>query len=455
MSRIDRSRLPDVGEDRAFRLPPINRFRLPNGLRVLYAERRDVPIVTMLLQVSVGSADDPLARPGLAALTADMLDEGSGDRSAIDMAEAVERIGGRFDTDIGPDSTTLGMTTLARFRDRGMGLLADMLLRPRLAAEDFARVRQLRVTRLAQLRDVAPSVADRAFVRTLYGAHPYGHLSLGTEAGLRETTVDQVGAFHRALADPHAATLIVVGAVSADELIESVTEAFGSWRASVQMPPRPVISDATIPASHREVVLVHRADAAQSELRVGQITTTRQTPDYHALLVLNLILGGQFVSRINLKLREEKGYTYGARTGFDLRRGRGPFAVQVSVQTDATADALHDIYNELDAIRTTRPPTDQELMLARTGLTRGYPRNFETVDQIARGMAQIALYDLPDTYYEDFIPRIARVRGEDVVEAATRHLDPSRCAAVVVGDRIKVEPGLDATGFGALRIEEG
>jgi zinc protease len=199
-------------------------------------------------------------------------------------------------------------------------------------------------------------------------------------------------------------------------------------------------------------VVVPREGAAQSELRIGHLAARRDTPDYSALLVMNAALGGQFVSRVNLKLREEKGYTYGARTGFDWRRGLAPFSLQASVHTASTADAVRDSLGELEAIRGTRPLSDAELALAKASLTKGYPRNFETAQQVARSVAQLALYRLPDTYFEEFVPKVNAVSGDDITRVARRYLDPSRLTTLIVGDHSAIAESLDSLGFGAPEV---
>ena len=176
----------------------------------------------------------------------------------------------------------------------------------------------------------------------------------------------------------------------------------------------------------------------------------RKTPDYHAALVANMILGGQFVSRINMNLREDKGYTYGARTSFEFRRAPGPFVLHASVQHDATADALREALGEIRAIRGERPVTREELELGRASLTRGYPRNFETADQVARGAAQLALYDLPDDYFTTFVPTVLALTEQEVTAIAAKHIDPARLLTVVVGDRDKLTPSLKALGLGEV-----
>jgi len=167
---------------------------------------------------------------------------------------------------------------------------------------------------------------------------------------------------------------------------------------------------------------------------------------------MNAVLGGQFVSRINLKLREEKGYTYGARTGFDWRRGVSPFALQTSVHTGATADAIADSLAEIQAVRGSRPPSDTEMQLAKASLTRGYPRGFETAQQVARSVAQIALYGLPDTYFAEFVPKVNAVTSANVVDAAARYLDPSKLTTLIVGDHSAIAESLRGLGLGEPQV---
>ena len=194
--------------------------------------------------------------------------------------------------------------------------------------------------------------------------------------------------------------------------------------------------------------VIPRPGAPQSELRIGHVAVARNTPDYHALVAANMVLGGQFVSRINLNLREEKGLTYGARTSFDFRRMAGPFALQVSVQTAATAQAIHESFDEIAAIRGPRPVSTDELALGVAALTRGYARNFETAEQIGRAATQIALYDLPDDYFTTFVPKVLSLTEQDVTAIAAKHIDPSRLLTVVVGDRDKLTPSLAALDLG-------
>jgi predicted Zn-dependent peptidase len=448
MSPIDRSRLPLVGPTPPFQFAAIRKDRLKNQLAVWTAEHRGLPLVSILLVFPSGSAADFEGYEGLAALTADMLDEGSGDRSAIDINAAFARIGAHLDIDVSSDATVLSVSCLSRFATQALELMADCVMRPRLADADFDRIRQLRRTRLMQIRDMASAVADRAFMQLVYGAHPYGHMALGTEEALRQITIEDVRAFHQRIFRPASATLVASGEISPAEFQQMAGDAFGGW----MMPPAASLADPTLapppPEPAHRLALVNKTGAAQAEIRIGEVGVSRSTPDYHPLIVLNMVLGGQFVSRINMKLRQEKGLTYGARTSFDFRRGRGPFMLQTSVQIDGTADAVQDALKEIDAIRSDRPPTSQEVEAAKAALTRGYTRNFETVEQVARAMAQLLLYGLPDNYFDTFAMRVGDVDVEQVRDVAVRHLNPGKLATAIVADAALVGPQLTRAGLG-------
>jgi predicted Zn-dependent peptidase len=288
-------------------------------------------------------------------------------------------------------------------------------------------------------------------MQMLYEGHPYGHLALGTEPALKEMTVTDVTSFHAGAYLASRATLIAVGDVKAGPLGEMVDAAFEGWTRSEQAGSNVAFDRAlTEPRilSERRLAVVHRAEAAQSELRIGHVAAARNTPDHAPLLVLNMVLGGQFVSRVNLKLREEKGFTYGARTSFDFRRGRGPFLLQTSVQTQVTAEAVKDSIAELQDVLDNRPVTVEELELAKSALTRGYARNFETTEQLARALAQLIVHGLPDQYYDQFPARVREVDAATVARVARSHLHPERMLTLIVGDRPALESSLVSIGLG-------
>ena len=442
--KADRSKLPVPGPGRSFVLPDVDKTTLQNGLRVWTVPHAQIPVVSYVLLIARGASADPRGKDGLAAITADMLDEGSGDRGAIEMHETLARLGAQFDTDIGADATAVSVTALSRVADRALAFIGDVVVRPALREADFERVRQLRLHRLKQMRDSPAAVGDRAFLKLLYADDPYGHAPIGHETTLTALTVDDVRRYHRSAIAPGAATLIAVGDCTHAEVVRQAGDVFGDWIGSGGSD---LVASAA-PTAPPRLAVVPRANAPQSELRIGHVAVPRLTPDYHALALANAILGGQFVSRINLNLREDKGFTYGARTSFEFRRRPGPFLLQVSVQTAATARAIEESIGEISDIRGTRPVTSDELSFGIAALTRGYARNFETADQMARAVMQLALYDLPDDYYAQFVDIVEGITRDEVSRVMTKHVDPSRLTTLVVGDLDVIGADLAALGLG-------
>jgi len=450
---VDRSRLPELGPTPAFRFPSIVRHTLANGLELRTVEHSSIPVVSLVLFARGGLGADPPLREGLAALTADLADEGTPTLSALEVSDALSRIGGDYDVEVGADAIAFSLVTLTRFADRGASLLADITTRPALRQEDFDRVRQQRLDRLTQLKTVPQALAEKAFDHLLYGAHPYGHLAIGSASALAAIDLDQARRFHAAVFQPSRAILVLVGALSHDQLRAVGERAFGSWTDTKSTDAVQIAADIEPPAASAvRRAIVPRRGAAQSELRIGHLSARRNTPDYSALMVMNAVLGGQFVSRVNLKLREEKGFTYGAYTGFDWRRGLGSFSLETSVHTASTAEAISDSLRELEDIRGARPPASEEMALAKASLTLGYPRGFETAEQIARSVASLALHGLPDSYFAEFVPKVTAVTIDEVVRVARLYIDPARLTTLVVGDHDEIGASLDRLGLGEWQV---
>jgi zinc protease len=440
---VDRRFLPVPDPPPGIRFPDLTRSELAPGLRLVTVERRALPLVCLLWLWHAGTAADRDEAPGLAALTADLLDEGTASLTMSGLHEALAGVGGQLDTDIGHDATVLTMLALSNHRERAVELFVDMAERPRLDGADMTRVAGLRLNRLRQLRHSASALADLLFMRRLYGAHPYGRAGIGTETSLQRFTVDDVRMFHRRLASTPA-TVIMVGDITHDEAVRLVSR-------HLSIEPRVGHADPPVPTSPEgsRLLFVPREGAAQSEVRLGRVALPRRTPEYHAAVVTNMLLGGAFVSRINMKLREEKGVTYGARSSFQFLRLAGPFSVQASIQSDATAESLRDVLVELDALGSSRPVSEDELSSARDALTRGYARGFETVEQVARAAAQLALYDLPEDTFDQFSDAVTAVTADDVTGMAQRWLRGDDMQAVVVGEPASSLTGLGAIGLGA------
>ncbi len=452
MGRVDRSRLPQSEAVPVPRFPVVRDGRLSNGLALKIAEHPGPPVVTFRLMMPVGSASDPPGSPGLAALTADLLDEGNADRTGLEVHAALDAIGARLGTEVSADATVISLTTLSRYASEGLALLADIVARPRFDDADVDRVRALRRSRLRQMRSAPSAVADRVFIETVYPEHPYGHLGVGTDESLAGFTRADVFGFHQDAYQLGIATLIASGALTHDQFVASAEGSFG--KLTVRQPTKGAVAEPMcfndVRALATNVVLVDRPGAVQSELRVGHVAAARQTPDYHALRVLNMVLGGQFVSRLNQVLREEKGYTYGVHTVFDCRRAPGPFTFQGSVQADATVESIREVLGQMVSIGGDRPVVPAELDLAQAALTRGFARGFETAGQVVRGIGQLVLHELPEDSYDRFVPEVEAVDIGGVTAAAKAHLHADRATIVVVGPAEVVGPGLDALGLGEV-----
>jgi zinc protease len=433
---------PIEGPPTAVRFPPITREELASGLRVWSLPWTPVPVVTVALLLDAGTAQDPLDRPGLASVTGDLLDEGAGGRDVVQLSDAFSRLGTHLDIDVGQDATSLSFTTLSRNFDAAVALLADVVIRPHLADPDLQRIRALRLSRLRQVQTSASAAADRTFLTGVFGAHPYGHGTLGTSRGVEAVTLEQAREFHGRLLTARGATLLVAGDVPADDVIAAARRHFGDWRGADARPALP-----GPPQSARPVcLLVDRPQAPQSELRVGHLGPSRPAAEFHVLTTLNAALGGQFTSRINRQLREKKGFTYGARTSFDYRRVSGSFVCDTSVQSDATAEAVADVLEEFTAVAGSRPIEGEELAEAQGSLTRGYVRHFETPAHLVRAAAELAKYGLPDDTFDRFVPAVANLTAADVLDAARRSVSASDAIVVIVGDAQKIRPSLATIG---------
>jgi zinc protease len=432
--------MPRAGKTPELRLPKAQSRRLSNGLEVLVVEHHELPVVGLNLVLRSGAEADPRQRGGLASLTADLLDEGTKTRSALDVANALDALGARLGTGADWDRSTVNLLTLSRHLGKALDIFAEVVASPSFPDAELARLRAQRLTALIQQRDNANAIAGTLYPTILYGAeHPYGHAPIGDEASLAAITREDVTRFYESHYRPEGSTLIVVGDVTPDTVVPMLERALAGWKGKAA----PAIE--TVAPPSRENVglyLVDRPGAAQSIVTIGHVGVQRATPDYYALAVLNTILGGQFSSRVNMNLRETKGYTYGARTSFDYRRGAGPFAATAGVQTAVTKESVVEFLKELRGIRGEIPVTPQELEFAKQTIIRGYPAGFETPQQIANRLAEVVAYGLPVDYFDTFTTNVAKVTKEDVERVARRYLDPSRMAILVVGDMKTVEPGL-------------
>ena len=445
----DRTQPPRLAPQPPLTLPAVQERELGNGLRVLLLEAHDVPLAQVNLVVHAGSAADPAGGFGVASFTAAMLDEGAGERSALEIADAVEFLGAELSTSSTFDASAVRLNVPTQRLEQALPIMADVALRPTFPREELERLRQERLTALIQMRDDPAGVATPAFARIVYGAeHRFGTNAIGTTAMLEAVTAEQLRAFHAASYGPGNATLIVVGDVTPAAVLPLLERAFGAWRADARS-TRPALPAAP-QLDARTVTIVDMPGAEQSQIRIGAVGVARSTPDYFALQVLNTVLGGSFTSRLNQNLREEHGYAYGASSRFDMRRSPGPFTAGAGVQTDKTAESLTEFFKELEAIGKTLGA--DELAKAKNYLALGFPGDFETIGDLAARLEELVIYGLPDDYYADYTTKLNAVTAADVQRAAAAHIRPSQLAVVVVGDGRRIEAGIRALNLGPVRV---
>ncbi len=449
---LDRTRVPKVGVPPDMMFPEVQDYRLDNGMRIVLWERTTLPLVSLDLQFRGGASTHPAALAGLAALTADMIDEGTAGRNALQIADAVDVLGATLTSSAGYDTGHVRLSVLRDKLSDGLAVVADIVLRPTFPEAELTRVRRERIDRVLQRLSEPAAVAEEAFARILYGTdHPYGASLLGTRESLQAIARADVEAFHRARYAPAQATLVVVGAITRPELDVLLDEAFAGWSV-------PGVDPAVIPpapeGAARAVYLVDRPGAPQSEVRLGCVAARRNTPGYHALAVMNTVLGGSFTSRLNMKLREEKGYTYGAGSTFDMRVAPGPFEAGAAVATPVTAAAVADFVEEIERMRGNGVSAD-ELARARNYLTLRLPQRFESVDDVARRMAELVAYGIPLDFYTGYVGAVNAVDAEAVARVAELYLAVERMAVVVAGDRAEVEAPLRALGLGPVVVLDG
>jgi zinc protease len=430
-----RAQPPGPGPEVPFQPPHWTRFKLKNGLDVYLVEFHDLPLVDFNLIVKTGSSANPPDKAGLADLTARMLVEGTKTRGALEIADQVAALGATLATGSSWEASSALFSTLTRNLDAGLAIFSDVVLHPAFDAKEFGRVRDNLLTAIARRKDSPPTVAGLALAHLLYGSkHPYGWPTSGTEASIKKVTPADLRGFYEASYHPNNAALIVAGDVTEATLRPKLEAAFKTWR-SRHVAARKLPVPATPPLT--KIFLIDKAGAPQSSIRVGQIGIDRLNPDYFAVTVMNLILGGGFY-RLDLNLREGKGWTYGARSTFDSRRTPGPFSAGGEFVAPHSADSVAEILKEVNGIRDS-DVTDSELARAKDQIVKSFPARFATRVGAAAQLADLAVFGFPDSYWNDYTKKIAAVTKDDVRRVARKYLDPGHLTIVVVGDKSSIE----------------
>ena len=422
---------PLAGPPREYHFPHFERRALSNGLRIVVAPVTKLPLVTVHVLIEAGAATEAPGKEGLATLTGRLLLEGTESMDGATLAERLEQIGASIEAHADWDVTAVSLTTLSSQVANALALVREIVRAPAFPEREVQRLKEERLTELLQLRAEPRGLADEMFSAALYAPSArYARDEAGTEQSIALLTREDLRQFHAERYRPAGITIVFAGDITADDAAALANTHFGDWTGDAPAPAPAGIDTVT---TARMVRIVAKADAPQSELRIGHLGLPRRTPAYFEATVMNAVLGGLFSSRINMNLREEHGYTYGASSFFDWRREAGPFMISTAVKSDATGPAVHEVLKEIDRMRS-EDITADELTLATSYLDGVFPIRFETTAAIAGALANQVIYSLPDDYYDIYRERVRNITTADVLQSARDHIDPAQLHIVVVGD---------------------
>jgi len=445
---LDRTKVPPPGTTPVLTVPTWTRTQLSNGATLIVSERHSLPLVNFSITF-VGGANqfEPAGKRGVAGLTAAMLSEGTKTRNGDQLSDALQMLGTGVGAGVAAEEGSIGFMSTAKNFEPTLEILADEMLNSVFPQEALDRLRARTLVNLTQAKDQPTVVGAQVFAKILYGgAHPYGQRA--TEASVKAITRDDVIAFSKAYYQPGRAIITVVGDVTPARVKAATEKALAAWskagdKPSFDYPKLPELQPA-------KIYLVDKPGAAQSVFNIGLPGPPRNTPDYFALQVLNTILGGQFQSRLNANIREQKGYSYGVNSGFNYGKGPGAFRAGGSIFSGKTDAALVEFMNELKGIVGDKPITDEELKTAKESLIQGLPQRFASVNAISTAITTLGVQGLPDDYYQTYAKNVSAVTKEDLLRVAKQYIDLNHLAIVIVGDRSQVEASLKATGIAPI-----
>lgn len=447
---VDRAAIPAVGEPKPLVLPSLQRAKLSNGLQVVLAENRKIPVVQLDLIVGGGWSADRKDKLGAASFSSAMQDEGTKTRSALQISDETEQLGATIACFSGLDTATVRLNALKARLEPSLALWADIVMNPAFPPEEIERRRQQVLGQILQEKTDPVGMGIRILPALVYGSdHPYGQplTGTGTEESVKAITREDLVSFHGAWFKPNNATLVIVGDTTLSEIVPRLEKVLGGWRPG----ETPKISIPQKPQPARTIVyLIDKPGAVQSVLLAGNLLPAKNDPDDVAFNVLNTILGGQFISRINMNLREEKGYSYGAGSfPFDAR-GQSMFLAFSLVRSDVTKESIAEMLKELRDIRGSRPVTAEELRQAQSNLALSLPGQYETIGGIAGKITEVVTYGLPEDYPSTYPDKVRKTTSEGLTELAKKRVLPDNLVLVVVGDRATVEPKLKELNIGPI-----
>lgn len=448
----DRSKLPPSGAPSTLRIPTSQRTTLSNGMKVVLAERHETPTINFALQFDAGYAADSLAIPGTASITNRMLLEGTAKRTGPQISERNAELGAQISANASLDTSTVSLSALKMNLDDSLELYADVVRNPAFPAADFDRVKKLQQAGIQREKAEPNALAQRILPGLIYGAnHPYGQpfSGSGTETSLAKITRDSVAQFYGTWYKPNNATLLIVGDTTIDEIKPKLEKLFGDWKTG-EVPKKNITQ-----VAHREkttVYLIDRPGAVQSVIMAGQVAPARNNTDEPAIDVFNSLLGGSFVSRLNMNLREDKHWSYGAFTTIIGARAQRSFLAIAPVQSDKTSESLAEMVKEFRDVLRAKPVTDEEVAKMQESLTRSMVGERETKNGVLGDMLTITRYGLPEDYFATYAQKVNALKKSDINAIAERILRPEKMIYVVVGDRAQVEKGIRDLKLGDVQL---
>jgi zinc protease len=442
---------PKPRPPRTYRFPSFTDETLPSGIRLITSPVSKLPLATVLVLVDAGSVNDPSAKEGVASLTASALLEGSRRYDGAELADEFEKLGTSLESGADWDSAFFKITVLSDKLETATRLVGEAIGSPLFPEREIERLKAERLAEILQLETEPRGLADEKFSEFLYADESrYSKPDEGSATSVSSLTRADVERFYRSNYNSGTTTVVVVGDVSPEATRNLVSDAFRDWPIGSSRQQR-VSADPR--KRERSAHIVDKTDAPQSELRVGHVGLPRKHPDFFSTVVMNAILGGLFGSRINLNLREVHGYTYGASSYYEWRRGAGPFVISTAVESQVTAAALREIFLEMDRIRS-KEVSSEELSLAKEYLEGVFPIRYETTAAIASALATLAIYDLPADYYDTYRQNVHNVSGANVLDAARSHLHPDQLQTVIVGDARAVRDSLTGLPLGQIAVHK-
>ncbi len=448
----DRTKLPMPATFPEAPFPELEQATLANGMRLIVAERHAVPVVQFSLQLDAGYAADPVAAPGVATMTMEMLDEGTATMDALEISDSLASLGANLTSGANLDFSVVGLSALKENLDASLAIYSDVILNPAFAPGELERLKRLQLAGIQQEKSSPTDMALRVLPRLLYGeGHAYSlpMTGSGTEEAVAALGRDDLVAYHDAWFKPNNATMIVVGDTTLAEIQPKLEQQFARWRPGEV--PSKTLPDVALPTEPR-VYLLDRPGSEQSVIIAGHLIGKRDQADDIAINAMNDILGGSFTSRVNMNLREDKAWSYGANTTVVQTQAQRPFLAIAPVQADQTAASMREIKREIEELGGTRSATDAEVATSKRRSTLTLPGRWETARAVARDIAELVRFDLPDDYWNDYAELVAALDAADVNAAASRLLHPDRMTWVVVGDRSAIEADVRALGFGTVHL---